>query len=63
MSTYGTQTVNEGQKESVRKYRKVGKGLVKKNCYLTPVFNHFDYRHAVDDCTNLCHSFPAIEST
>ena len=63
MSTYGGLVVNEGQRESVRKFIKDGKNEEKKFQYQVPFSNHFDYRHVIDDHNNLRHMIPSLETT
>ena len=63
MSTYGSLTVKEGQKESERKYEKDGEPVSTKFKYCLPFSNHFDFRHVIDDHNNLRHSLPSIEET
>ena len=64
MSTYGTQTVKDGQRESKRIYtRRNGETETKKFKYTEVIANHFDFRHIVDDHNNLRHQVPAIEET
>ena len=62
MSTYGGLNVNDGQRESMRKYFKDGTEVEKRFQYAIPFSNHFDYRHIVDDHNNLRHSMPSIEA-
>ena len=38
-------------------------GAKKEFSYMEPFVNHFNFRHAVDDSNNLCHSTPFFEET
>ena len=59
MATYGTLTVEQGEKESVRHF-----GEKSMKFKYTKIFSyHFKYRHMVDDHNNLRHSTPTLEDT
>ena len=61
MYTCGGMTVKNGQKESKNSYED-NSGSIKKTMskYAKPFFNHFLYRHVVDDHNNCCHASPSI---
>ena len=63
MSTYGGLLENDGQKDSVRKYRVDGEDKETTFKYTIPFSNHFDYRHIVDDHNAIRHQVPSLEQT
>ena len=63
MSTYGGLLENDGQKDSVRKYKVDGEGKETTFKYTIPFSNHFNYRHIVDDHNGIRHQVPSLEQT
>ena len=63
MSTYGGLIVPKNQKLSKRIWKGRGKTKITTFQYTEPFANHFYFRHAVDDHSNLRHEVPSIEST
>ena len=64
MSTYGDKVVPENQ-ENTRRFFKDETGITVKRefKYTTVFYNHFKYRHSIDDHNNLRHSVPSLEET
>lgn len=64
MSTYGSLTAKDDQRESKRIVKsETGEETTKTFQYTEPFANHYDYRHVVDDHNNNRHSGISIEET
>ena len=61
MSTYGGLLENDGQKDSVRKYKVDGEDKETTFKYAIPFSNQFDYRHIVDDHNGIRHQVSSLE--